>query len=37
VKWVLGLITTEEAKAQAALIRPGRVALRYYDQIEFDK
>ena len=36
VKWALGLISTDEAKAQAALIRPGRVALRYYGQIEFD-
>lgn len=36
VKWALGLVSTGEAKAQAAHIRPGRTALRYYDQIEYD-
>lgn len=36
VKWALGLISTDEAKAQAAKVRPGRTALRFYDQIEFD-
>ena len=36
VKWALGLISTDAAKAEAAKIRPGRTALRYFDQVEFD-
>jgi carbamoyl-phosphate synthase large subunit len=36
VKWALGLISTDEAKAAATRIRPGRTALRYFDQVEFD-
>ena len=36
VKWALGLISTDEAKAESTKIRPGRTALRYFDQVEFD-
>ena len=36
VKRALGLISDDEAAAQAARIRPGRTALRYFDQVEFD-
>lgn len=36
VRWALGELSTDEARALAARIRPGRTALRFYDQIEFD-
>src|SRR4051812_35368575 len=37
VKRALGEITDEELRAQSARIRPGRTALRYFDQLEFDQ
>ncbi len=36
VKRALGLISDDEAAALASRIRPGRTALRYFDQVEFD-
>ena len=36
VKRALGLISDDEAAALASRIRPGRTALRFFDQIEFD-
>jgi carbamoyl-phosphate synthase large subunit len=36
VKWALGEITAEELAASQSLVRPGRTALRYFDQVEWD-
>ena len=36
VKRAVGLISDEEAAALASRIRPGRTALRFFDQIEYD-
>jgi carbamoyl-phosphate synthase large subunit len=36
VKRALGEITDDELRAYASRIRPGRSALRYFDQLEFD-
>jgi hypothetical protein len=36
VKHALGELTDEEATAAASRVRPGRVALRYFDQVEWD-
>lgn len=36
VKRALGEISDEELRALAARVRPGRTALRYFDQLEFD-
>ncbi len=36
VKRAIGEISDEELRALAARIRPGRTALRYFDQLEFD-
>jgi carbamoyl-phosphate synthase large subunit len=36
VKHALGELGDEEAAAAAARVRPGRVALRYFDQVEWD-
>jgi carbamoyl-phosphate synthase large subunit len=36
VKRALGEISDDELSAYAARIRPGRTALRYFDQLEFD-
>jgi carbamoyl-phosphate synthase large subunit len=36
VKRALGEISDEELRSYAARIRPGRTALRYFDQLEFD-
>jgi carbamoyl-phosphate synthase large subunit len=36
VKHALGELSDEEAAAAAARVRPGRVALRYFDQVEWD-
>ena len=36
VKHALGEITEEELAAYASRVRPGRTALRYFDQVEFD-
>jgi len=36
VKRALGEISDEELRALAARIRPGRTALRYFDQLEWD-
>jgi carbamoyl-phosphate synthase large subunit len=36
VKRALGEITDDELRAFAARVRPGRTALRYFDQLEFD-
>ena len=36
VKRALGEITDEELAALAARVRPGRTALRYFDQLEWD-
>jgi carbamoyl-phosphate synthase large subunit len=37
VKRALGEITDDELRAYASRIRPGRTALRYFDQLEFDQ
>jgi len=37
VKRALGEISDEELAALAARIRPGRTALRYFDQVEYDQ
>ncbi len=37
VKRALGEITDDELRTYAARIRPGRTALRYFDQLEFDQ
>jgi carbamoyl-phosphate synthase large subunit len=36
VKWALGEISDDELVAYAARVRPGRTALRYFDQLEWD-
>ena len=36
VKRALGEITADELAALRARIRPGRTALRYFDQVEWD-
>jgi hypothetical protein len=36
VKHALGEISAEELGALRARIRPGRAALRYFDQVEYD-
>jgi carbamoyl-phosphate synthase large subunit len=36
VKRALGEISDDELRAYASRIRPGRTALRYFDQLEFD-
>ena len=36
VKRALGQITDEDLASYAARIRPGRTALRYFDQLEWD-
>jgi hypothetical protein len=36
VKRALGEISDEELEALAVRVRPGRTALRYFDQLEFD-
>jgi len=36
VKRALGEISDDELRALRARVRPGRSALRYFDQIEFD-
>jgi carbamoyl-phosphate synthase large subunit len=36
VKRALGEISEDELRSYAARIRPGRTALRYFDQLEFD-
>jgi hypothetical protein len=36
VKRALGEISDEELASYAARIRPGRTALRYFDQVEYD-
>jgi carbamoyl-phosphate synthase large subunit len=36
VKHALGELSDEEAAEAARLVRPGRVALRYFDQVEWD-
>jgi carbamoyl-phosphate synthase large subunit len=36
VKRALGEITDDELRAHAARVRPGRTALRFFDQLEFD-
>jgi len=37
VKRALGEITDDELRTYASRIRPGRTALRYFDQLEFDQ
>jgi predicted ATP-grasp superfamily ATP-dependent carboligase len=36
IRRALGELTDEEAAAAQARVRPGRIALRYFDQLEFD-
>ena len=36
VKRALGEITDDELRSYTAHVRPGRTALRYFDQLEFD-
>ena len=36
VKWALGEISDDELAAFTSLVRPGRTALRYFDQLEWD-
>ncbi len=36
VKHALGELTEDELRAYTARVRPGRTALRYFDQVEFD-
>jgi hypothetical protein len=36
VKHALGELSDEEAAEAASRVRPGRVALRYFDQVEWD-
>jgi len=36
VRHALGEVTADELGAFASRIRPGRVALRYFDQVEWD-
>jgi hypothetical protein len=37
VKRALGEISDDELRTHASRIRPGRTALRYFDQLEFDQ
>ena len=37
VKRALGEITDEELEAYATRVRPGRTALRFFDQVEWDQ
>jgi hypothetical protein len=37
VKRALGEISDDELRTYAPRIRPGRTALRYFDQLEFDQ
>ena len=37
VKRAIGEISDDELRALASRIRPGRTALRYFDQLEFDR
>jgi carbamoyl-phosphate synthase large subunit len=37
VKRALGEVSDDQLRAYAARIRPGRTALRYFDQLEFDQ
>jgi carbamoyl-phosphate synthase large subunit len=37
VKRALGEISDDELRAYASRVRPGRTALRYFDQLEFDQ
>jgi hypothetical protein len=37
VKRALGEIGDDELAAQRSRVRPGRTALRYFDQVEFDR
>src|SRR4029079_5639349 len=37
VKRALGEITDEELASYARRVRPGRTALRYFDQVEWDQ
>jgi hypothetical protein len=37
VKRALGEISDEELSSLSARIRPGRTALRYFDQVEYDQ
>ena len=37
VKRALGEISDDELRPYASRIRPGRTALRYFDQLEFDQ
>jgi carbamoyl-phosphate synthase large subunit len=37
IKRALGEISDDELRGYAARIRPGRTALRYFDQLEFDR
>jgi len=36
IKRAVGEISDDELRRHAARIRPGRSALRYFDQLEFD-
>jgi hypothetical protein len=36
VKRALGEVSEDELRSYAARVRPGRTALRYFDQLEFD-
>ena len=36
MKRALGEISDDELRASTARVRPGRTALRYFDQLEFD-
>jgi hypothetical protein len=36
VKHALGEISADELRALGPLVRPGRIALRYFDQVEWD-
>jgi hypothetical protein len=36
VKRAIGEISDDELRSYASRIRPGRTALRYFDQLEFD-
>jgi hypothetical protein len=36
VKRALGEVSDEELRELTARVRPGRTALRYFDQLEFD-
>jgi hypothetical protein len=36
IRRALGELSDDEAAAAQARVRPGRIALRYFDQLEFD-